>query len=445
MLRITESQWTRLLTRLFRNTELETAGLLFAEQLPTRSGPILAVRDASVIPENAYAVRRADQIRIDPVALNRLVRPARNQGLSIFTIHTHPGASTPWFSRADDAGDARLLPSFSTQNPHTIHGSIVVVSSGEAIARGFWKGDHVAMPVRIVGRTLKNATSTTGETPVEVWFGRQELALGTSGQTRLQALRVGIVGLGGTGSIVAAQLAHQGIGHLVLIDGDKVEDTNVSRIIGATTADIGVHKVEVARRYIDRLGLSVDVDPICEPLTPRSVDALAHCDVVFSCVDRQTPRAVLNRLAYSHLVPTIDLGVGFRVDETGHVVGDAGRVVVLGPDRPCLACWGHLNPDALRAEALDDEEHEALANEGYIAGADEPQPSVMAFNTMVSGAAVIEMLRIVTAFAGAATAPQRLAFSFSQGTVRRNQLAAQPRCAICAHREGTTAPQTSPT
>jgi hypothetical protein len=62
---------------------------------------------------------------------------------------------------------------------------------------------------------------------------------------------------------------------------------------------------------------------------------------------------------------------------------------------------------------------------------DIPQPSVIAFNTSVAGAAVVEFLRLVTAFAGADDAPLRLSFDFTTGAVRRNRLAASPACRIC--------------
>jgi hypothetical protein len=116
------------------------------------------------------------------------------------------------------------------------------------------------------------------------------------------------------------------------------------------------------------------------------------------------------------------------------VIGAAGRVVLVGPERPCLACWGHIDPDALRTEALSAREHAALAEEGYVIGAEIQQASVMPFNTMVAGAAVIELLRLITAFAGADQPPQRLAFQFVDGTVRRNGLADSRGCQICGHR-----------
>jgi hypothetical protein len=431
MIKISEARWGRLLRDLFHRQDVETAGLVFAQQINTPGGLVLAVRDAFVVPDDAYSIRRIDQLQLNPVALNRLMRPAKDRGLSIFTIHTHPGASEAWFSRADDAGDDRLLPSFRNQMPDNVHGSMVVVENGMSLARGLIAGDRVSLPVRVVGRTLSTISQRARDAKHPPWFGRQVLALGGPGQAALRVLRVGVVGLGGTGSIVTAQLAHHGVGGLVLVDGDTIEETNVPRILGAAMRDVGRLKVDVARRYIDDIGFGTEVQTIAEALTIANLKALSDCDVVFSCVDRQTPRAILNRFAYSLMTPVIDMGVAFRVDDAGAITGDAGRVVVIGPDRPCLGCWGHLDPDALRTEALSEQERRDLAHEGYIAGADEPQPSVMAFNTMVAGAAVVEMLRLVTGFAGAEDPPARLAFSFSQGTVRRNSLAGEGACMIC--------------
>jgi molybdopterin/thiamine biosynthesis adenylyltransferase len=212
-----------------------------------------------------------------------------------------------------------------------------------------------------------------------------------------------------------------------------VEVSNASRVLGFRGGDVGsAYKTEVARRYVETTELPVTVRTVDKYLERRE-DArhLAGCDVIFSCVDRHTPRALLSRLAYEALVPVIDMGSGFRVDLSGRLVGAAGRVVVVGPGRPCLACWGHIDPDALRIEALPAPERAALAAEGYVTGAEVPQPSVMPFNTMIAGAAVIELLRLVTAFAGADDPPQRLAFQFAEGTVRRNGLAGESNCRTC--------------
>src|SRR4029079_18223295 len=112
------------------------------------------------------------------------------------------------------------------------------------------------------------------------------------------------------------------------------------------------HKVDVAARYARALGLVRQVECHRAFLGTDYDPLLASCDLIMSCVDRQTPRAILNRVAYRSLVPVIDLGTVFRVDARGTIIGDAGRVVFVGPGRPCHACWGHLDPHALRIESL---------------------------------------------------------------------------------------------
>ncbi len=150
---------------------------------------------------------------------------------------------------------------------------------------------------------------------------------------------------------------------MVLADDDLVEKSNISRIVGATLADVGHPKVTVAARYAARLG--VNVHALRRAVrTADDAAILCSCDVVFSCVDRQVPRAILNRFAYEACVPVIDLGTVFRVDANGVVTGDGGRVVLVGPGRPCLACAGILDPERLRVEQLSSAELERARAEG---------------------------------------------------------------------------------
>lgn len=228
------------------------------------------------------------------------------------------------------------------------------------------------------------------------------------------------------------QLSHLGIGGLVLVDGDVVEASNLSRIVGAKKSDVGCStKVDVAAEYAGSLGLSTKIERYPDYLTSDHESIIASCDVVVSCVDKHSARAILNRLSYKYHVPVIDLGTVFRVDGSGSIVSDAGRVVIIGPDRPCLGCWGHIDVNAIRIESLSPEDLENEINEGYIDGANVTQPSVISFNTYIAGAGVTELLRLVTGFSGAESPPNRLAFSFQEGVVRRNSLVGNLRCSIC--------------
>ena len=433
ILRVLESQWKPFVSALCARREVETAGIVLAERL--QGGEVLLARRMLEVPDNGYLVRRHDHIRIDPITINRLVREARERELSVLTIHTHPRTNRPWFSKADDAGDARLIPSLFAQMPGP-HGALVVAGESRMPGGRVWSAPGLQHPigVRIVGKALQAIPAAAPHDQEEPWFDRQRLALGEHGQEMLRDLHVAIVGLGGTGSAVLVQLAHLGVGRITVVDGDRVEASNVSRILGATRHDVGTAwKVDVAARYVERLGLGTEVRVIRGRLgvdvPPSEIES---CDVVFSCVDTHTPRALVNRLAYERAIPAIDLGSAFRVNSTGRVIAGAGRVVIIGPGRPCLGCWGHLDPTRLRLEALPAAERASLVAEGYIEGVEVAQPSVIAFNTSVAGAAVVELLRLVTGFAGADDPPLRLSFDFATGEVRRNRLIAPDDCGICS-------------
>jgi hypothetical protein len=433
-LRLDETLWSNVANALLQRLDVESAAIIIGEPFDDIGGQkIVVAREAVIVPEEAYLIRRNDQLRIDPVALNRLLRPVRDRGGSVYTVHTHPGASAPWFSPADDAGDGKLMPALYVQSPLGPHGSMVLTPDGQVAARTFTaEGQTISTRVTSVGGRITFLTDLASDGNGE-WFDRQRLVLGSWGQTRLAGLRVGVVGAGGIGSLVMAQLAHLGVRALVLIDDDLVEASNVPRIMGARGADVGEAKTAVVARYARSLGLGVEVHEVAAPLDARSRAALHGCDLVFACVDCHTPRAMLNRMAYELSVPVIDLGTVFRVGKGGALVGDAGRVVVVGPGRPCLACWGHLDPKALREEALPPDERDGEIAAGYIQGAHEQQPSVMPFNAMVAAAGVIEMLRLAAGFGGLDDEPvHRLAFSFTEATVKRNRVTRGDGCRICS-------------
>lgn len=429
-LRVLNSNWRPFIDELRSRTDVETAGIILAERL--HGGDTLLARHLTVIPETAYSIRQRDRIRIDPIAFNRLVRTARNERLSVFTIHTHPGTNEPWFSGADDAGDSVLMPSLFMQMDGP-HGSMVVAgNTGEVCARA-WAGEERMVPVSLheIGTGLRVSSFDDGN-DTEHWYDRQRLALGEAGQRVLRELHVAIVGLGGTGSVTFAQLVHLGVGEITVVDDDRVENTNISRILGAGVADVGVTwKVDAAARYASSVGLGTQVNIIRGSLG-READpyVLSACDAIFSCVDAHLPRALLNRLAYEKAILLFDMGSAFRVTDRAVTAG-SGRVVMTGPERPCLACWGHIDANRIRIESLPESERVKQAAEGYISGADIPQPSVIAFNTQIAGAAVVEFLRAVTQFAGADDPPARLSFDFTTGSVRRNRLAGTPGCRIC--------------
>ena len=160
------------------------------------------------------------------------------------------------------------------------------------------------------------------EETVREFAKRHAQLFGSGTVAKLQRLKVGVVGCSGTGSILIAQLAHLGVGRLLLIDPDHVEENNLNRIVGATMEDARnkALKVDVMKRNVERLELGTEVLAIPSDLaTPKAVRAISECDVGFGCMDGVEGRNLLNVIASFYLLPYFDLGVRLDADGKGCV------------------------------------------------------------------------------------------------------------------------------
>lgn len=152
------------------------------------------------------------------------------------------------------------------------------------------------------------------------------------GQERVSRARVLIVGLGGLGSPVALYLAAAGVGHLVLVDNDRVDVTNLQRQIVYTTDDVGGVKVNVAAAHLHRLNPEVHITPLAERLDGESLQQrVAEADVVVDASDNFPTRFALNAACVRHGKPLVS-GAAIRM-EAQITVFTRGQA-----DSPCYRC-----------------------------------------------------------------------------------------------------------
>src|SRR4051812_49276003 len=92
--------------------------------------------------------------------------------------------------------------------------------------------------------------------------GNRQSFLGDEVQDIFETARVAVLGLGGGGSHIVQQLAHIGFQRFLVLDPDRVEETNLNRLVGATEEDarLGTYKVDVAKRVIGRLAAEAVVE-----------------------------------------------------------------------------------------------------------------------------------------------------------------------------------------
>ena len=123
--------------------------------------------------------------------------------------------------------------------------------------------------------------------------------IGGVGQARLIAARVLVVGAGGLGAPLLQYLAAAGIGTLGVIDHDTVDLSNLQRQVIHRTTDIGVSKVESARRALAGINPEVTVQPHDERLTADNAEQIiAGYDIVADGSDNFATRYLLNDVCY---------------------------------------------------------------------------------------------------------------------------------------------------
>jgi len=101
-------------------------------------------------------------------------------------------------------------------------------------------------------------------------FERTRLLVGDEGIERLARAAVVVFGLGGVGSYAAEAIARAGVGHIVLVDSDCVEVTNLNRQLVALQSTIGTPKVSVARERILQINLHARVETHQTLVTPAN-------------------------------------------------------------------------------------------------------------------------------------------------------------------------------
>lgn len=169
-------------------------------------------------------------------------------------------------------------------------------------------------------------------------YSRQILLpqVGIEGQQRLLDSRVLIVGLGGLGSPVAMYLAAAGVGHLTLIDHDRVDLSNLQRQIVHDSASIGEDKVASAARRLAALNPGVRVDARSLRFEKNALaDEIARAHVVVDASDNFATRFALNR-ACLHAKRALVSGAVIRLE---------GQVSVFRFDRAAAPCYRCLYPE----------------------------------------------------------------------------------------------------
>ena len=359
------------------------------------------------IPYEQCEIRKPDFIKWSTEILIPHLAEAIKKGWAVVKIHSHP-TGYPNFSQTDDNSDIDLFNSiYGWMENEEPHASIIMLPSGEMFGRIITPNlKFIAIErISLVGDDLKFWIYKKEENKTAEFSRRTAQAFGNGTTSLLKKIKVGVVGCSGTGSPVIEQLVRLGVGKIVLVDPDKVEEKNLNRILNSTKDDVKAkkHKTEVLKDAIEKIGLDTQVITFNQNIydSVEIVQCLASCDVLFGCVDSVDGRHLLNQISSFYIVPYFDIGVKIIADGNGGINQICGAVHYILPNGSSLKTRGVYTSEDLRAAGLyrtNIKEYNEQKKSGYIVNVNVESPAVISINMYAASMAVNEFLARIHPF-----------------------------------------------
>lgn len=166
-----------------------------------------------------------------------------------------------------------------------------------------------------------------------MWLERTKLVLGETRLRRLANARVAVIGLGGVGGAAAEALVRAGVGHMLFIDGDTVDDTNRNRQLLATTETVGMDKISAAEGRYRAINPDGDFTFKKEFYLPENSAWLYDWqpDYIIDAIDTVTAKLDIAKQCNTRKIRLIAcLGTGNRLDPERLRLGDITETAGCG-------------------------------------------------------------------------------------------------------------------
>jgi hypothetical protein len=355
------------------------------------------------------------RVRIDSALVDGVFHTFANCDFNVLiSCHSHPfEKGDVWFSSIDDENDRRLFDYFydeMVRHKPDAHLFTAVFAHSTVAVRGYDVAKKSMFPVerlivsdiplRIIVPT-NHPSYNTASRFVDATYDRQVLAFGQKGQELLRRLRIGLVGAGGTGSIAAEVLMRLGIKDLLIVDADRLEQTNLNRWQGGKMSDVGRYKVDVLKERLEEAGSGTEVRALRTTLFDNeAMTALKGCDILIGAVDDDRARYVLNRMSVSYLIPYLDCSSGIVLGkQRGTLKRIAVRNVCVVPSvTPCFNCNGYFFREDLPYLFLPGHMRKEAKRQKYINDDAIDSPAVYPLNMLSVAFLMTEFMNLIFGF-----------------------------------------------
>lgn len=383
-------------------------------------------------------------VEFAPRFLSRAINVAIQEKAGLAFMHSHPSDGWQGMSGPDVVAERDVLssPALATGLPLL---GLTIGTDGYWSARFWKKGEkemrrHWCQKVRVVNKeSYKIYCNDSLMPPPERKniLRRTFDTWGVKHQNNIARLKVGVVGLGSVGCIVAEALARIGVSNVVLVDHDKVEEHNLDRLLYGTTDDVGRYKVDVASDVMKKHATAKSINIGALRMSVHHEQAYHEaldCDFLFSCVDRPVARDVLNFIAFAHLIPVVDGGVAVTVNKDSSFYAH-WRSHLVTPYHQCLRC----NKQYTTSDAVTELDG-SLDNPAYINNLPEEQrggnQNVFPFSLSVASMEINMMIRYITSQEWWPEVQQQ-DYHFLTGSIRINSQKCNENCVFRKERVAT--------
>ncbi|NQT61291.1 MAG: ThiF family adenylyltransferase [Bacteroidetes bacterium] len=393
-LRLTCKDYKRIINHLFPGDGDEHGLVILAGVSSTDDRYTLLVREIHLANEDIdYGAGKIGYKALSPTFIHRKITRARDQKLVYLAVHNHHTTDSVDFSEIDFESHSLGYPALLQIVKGIPVGALVFGTS--SVQADLWLPDGSRLDLHettIIGNTIKRLYPKTPKSNVSKndRYSRQIDMFGTLGQQQLGRCHVGIIGLGGIGSLVSEYLSRLGVGKVTLIDSDRMESSNLSRVVGANDDDVkkGTLKVDVAERVFMQGNPSSVVRRIPEDFAKSSIlTKLLTCDYLFLAADSMRARLVFNALIHQYLIPGTQMGVKIKSNMNGEILQVYCANRAVRPGVGCLWCNQLIDTTQMAKEAKSDDERKKQAY-----GTETSNPSVISLNAISASLAVNDFM-----------------------------------------------------
>ena len=151
---------------------------------------------------------------------------------------------------------------------------------------------------------------------MDLLFQRTARIIGEDGVNALKAATVAVFGTGGVGSYACEALGRAGVGHLIFIDKDVVDETNMNRQLVADLTTLGRNKAEIMAERVRRVNPSCDVQALVKRYDPSDDEFIPslHADFIIDAIDDVPAKVAMAVCCWKHKIPEISsMGTGNRL------------------------------------------------------------------------------------------------------------------------------------